>query len=118
MNKYIVYCVVRNLIEVKAGNTKEAIELARHKLSEHDDIDIDDVCVMYVSEKMNKEKFDDLEVRPHSGETGVYYVVLYNFNEDKYTKDWLIYDRGAWDYAEYSGNYYVCFMSDKRGSHE
>ena len=83
---------------------------------ENDDIEIDDVCVMYISEKMNKEKFNELEVRPHSRKPGVYYVVLYNFNEDTYTKDWLIYDGNAWDYAEYVGNCLVCFISDYRGN--
>ena len=118
MSKYIVHCVIKNIVEVNAKNTKAAIEQARHSLSEHDDIDLDDVCVMYVSEEMNKEKFIELEVRPHDGKTGLYNVVLYNFNDETYTKDWLIYDGNAWDYAEYSGNCYVCFISDKRGSHE
>ena len=116
MNEYIVYCVVKREenVEIKAKNTKEAIELARHRLSEHDEIEIDDVCIMRVSKKMNKEKFKQMEVRPHDGKTGLYNVVLYNFTEDTYLRDWLIYDGHAWDYAKYSGNCYVCFISDYR----
>jgi len=101
-------------VEVKAKNTEEAIKLARHKLSEHDDIDLDDVCIMHVSKKMNKEKFQELEVRPHGGKVGLYNVVLHNFIEDTYLRDWLIYDGNTWDYAEHSGNCLVCFISDYR----
>lgn len=50
MNKYIVCCVVN--VEVEAGNTKAAIEQARHRLSEHDDIT--ECGVMQVSKKMDK----------------------------------------------------------------
>lgn len=64
---------------------------------------------------MDKEKFDELEVRPpKKGKIGLYNVVLYNFIDDMYLRAWLNYDGNAWDYAEHQGNCLVCFISDYR----
>ena len=63
---------------------------------------------------MDKEKFDELEVRPASEKIGLYHVVLYNFIDDMFLRAWLNYDGDAWDYAEHQGNCLVCFISDYR----
>ena len=63
---------------------------------------------------MNKEKFDELEVRPSSLKIGLYNVVLYNFIDNTYFYAWLNYDGNAWDYEKHQGSCYVCFIFDYR----
>ena len=63
---------------------------------------------------MDKEKFDELEVKPASEKIGVYHVVIYNFIDNTYFYAWLNYDGNTWDYKEHQGSCYVCFIFDYR----
>lgn len=67
---------------------------------------------------ITKEHFDEKEVRPMR--SGWYLVTLYQFSPEKpedpkYFDDWLEYDleEEAWDYEEYEGTCYVCFIQKK-----
>jgi hypothetical protein len=68
---------------------------------------------------MKKQEFDALEVKPQRD--GFYLVTLFQFanlkpDHPEYIRDWLQFKKGDWDYGDYEGSCYVCFIHAKDGA--
>ena len=66
---------------------------------------------------MTQEEFDCMEVRPTR--RGWYFVTLYQFDKvdpkhPDYIRDWLFFEGDKWDYGDYTGFCYVCFIHKKQ----
>lgn len=65
---------------------------------------------------MDKVEFDAMEVKPKKA--GWYFVTLYQFEKltdesPDYFREHMEYDGKEWDYHDYSGNCYVCFIHSR-----
>ena len=65
---------------------------------------------------MDKEEFDAMEVRPEGA--GWYFTTIFRFKKDDpdepgYVKEWFEFGADGWDYREWKGECYVCFIHKK-----
>lgn len=66
---------------------------------------------------MDHERLNALEVKPWYSEPAWYRVTVYQYvrgeKDAEYFKEWFYFNGEKWEYGEFEGTVYVCFIHAK-----